>query len=146
MRTFAQPSILPDTSCPVCHSSDTAPRYIARRVGGALGAMAGAATGAISGGLGSAFASEADNSNGWQVVQTVAGALIGALVSGTSGCHIGASLGQALDDTVLHRWSCHTCGFSFGIQGGGRSRQGHPDPQHDRWSGMDDEPSVSADM
>lgn len=143
MRTFSHPSMHPDTSCPLCHSPDTAPRYIARRVGGALGAMAGATSGAISGGLGGAFASDADSS-GWQVAQTVAGALIGALVSCTSGCHIGASLGQALDDTVFQRWSCHSCGFSFGI--GSRSQLDHPDPQRDGWSGMDDEPSISPEM
>ena len=135
--------MLSDTSCPHCHSSDTAPKYIARRVGGALGAMAGAASGTFSGGLGASCTSEADNNSSLQVLQTVAGALIGALVGGTSGCQIGASLGQALDDTVLQRWSCHSCGFSFGIHESSRPHLDHPDHQQDGWSGMDDQPSLS---
>jgi hypothetical protein len=51
------------------------------------------------------------------VVQAVAGAVIGSLVSATTGCRIGASLGEALDNSVLQRWQCQSCGFSFGLRG-----------------------------
>ncbi|MCV0437430.1 MAG: hypothetical protein K5880_02275 [Hydrogenophaga sp.] len=58
--------------------------------------------------------SESELPSGWLAVQTVAGAVIGALASATTGCRIGSALGQELDDRVLQRWLCHSCGFSFG--------------------------------
>ena len=103
--------------CPICKSVNTVPRYTAQRVGGVLGAIAGAAMGAVSGGFNGALESDTNASGGKHLIQMAAGAVMGALLTSTTGCRIGATLGETLDDTVLHRWACRSCGCAFRIRG-----------------------------
>lgn len=103
--------------CPTCRSFNTVPQYTAQRVGGVLGAIAGAAMGAVSGGFNGALDSDTSASDGKHLIQMAAGAVMGALLTSTTGCRIGATLGETLDDTVLHRWACRSCGCAFSIRG-----------------------------
>jgi hypothetical protein len=101
--------------CPQCQSGSVLSRDLARRTGGVLGAAAGGiagATGAITGAeLGGAFGLVAGPPG--MVLGSIAGALLGAFVTGTTGCIAGARLGELIDENILNNYQCQECGYQF---------------------------------
>ena len=99
-----------DDSCPSCHSHNTQPRRSAQRWGGVLGSVAGAVVGLAAAGVSVSL-------RGPPVVRwpyAMTSAVLGALVSASSGCRSGALLGRLLDESVIAQWVCLDCGFTFG--------------------------------
>lgn len=103
--------------CPQCQSTQTAPRHMARRIGGAVGAAAGA-TSAIALALAGAETGAAIGVPAGPigaVCGSVAGAILAGLIAGATGCATGAAFGEALDQKVLNNWRCIACGRTFTI-------------------------------
>ncbi|SED73999.1 hypothetical protein SAMN02787142_3732 [Burkholderia sp. WP9] len=105
-------------ACPACNSVRTAPRHLARRIGGALGAAAGG-TSAIAAALSGAELGAAAGTLGGPVgvlCGAIAGAILAGLAGAAAGCAAGAALGERIDHTVLANWRCRDCGHAFSVQ------------------------------
>lgn len=106
--------------CPRCHSEQTTELAWGRKTGCAIGLLAGGAAGSV--GLGAVTSTSSD----WDVPALSGSAsssspvgqlILSALVGATAGCAMGARLGEAIDEHLLHNRRCLECGhrFSFSL-------------------------------
>ena len=97
------------SSCPLCHSDRVETRCTGRRVAGAAGAI----TAAASSGLAAMSRIDPTLPPAFRVATAVTTAVLSGLAFANLGCKVGATLGDAIDKTVLRRFNCLDCGFSF---------------------------------
>jgi len=104
--------------CPRCHSEQTTELAWGRKTGCAIGLLAGVAAGSV--GLGAA----ASDGPEWNIPSLpgpgsgersspVGQLILSSLVGATSGCAMGARLGEAIDEHLLHNRRCLECGHRF---------------------------------
>ncbi len=104
--------------CPRCQSEQTTELAWGRKTGCAVGLMAGIAAGSV--GLGAVTS----GGSGWEM-PVLAGSnspssplgqlILSALVGATTGCAVGARLGESIDEHLLHNRRCLDCGHRFSI-------------------------------
>lgn len=94
------------TLCPKCQSTHIESRNLGRKAGSALGVFVGfAGTVAIVGAM--------ESLPGGANIRRFATVLMKAMVGGTSGCAVGAALGEVIDENVLTNHRCLHCGHCF---------------------------------
>ncbi|MBV5295469.1 MAG: hypothetical protein JZU58_24295 [Curvibacter lanceolatus] len=106
------------TECPRCHSEQSAELAWGRKTGGVIGLLAGVAAGSV--GLGAVASTGPD----WDIPALAGSAsssspvgqlILSALVGATAGCAIGARLGEAIDEHLLHNRRCLECGHRYSV-------------------------------
>lgn len=104
--------------CPRCHSEQTTELAWGRKTGCAIGLLAGVAAGSV--GLGVAVS----DGPGWDNPALLGSGsssplgqlILSSLVGATAGCAMGARLGEAIDEHLLHNRHCIACGHRFSIR------------------------------
>lgn len=96
-------------SCPHCGCQHTQVLQRGKRVGSVIGAVAGVAGGVAAGCLRAPQFPYPP----LRWLGLVSSAVIGGITGGTAGCASGASLGDMLDDRILHNRRCTGCHKRF---------------------------------
>lgn len=91
--------------CPRCHCPRIECRNIGRKAGSTLGTLAGVV----------ASLSVLSGLPGGLLLAHAAGVLMKAMVSGASGCAVGAALGEVVDENILANHRCLRCGHCFSM-------------------------------